>query len=48
MSITTLNLHEKQTGKMLEISIHTNMNKNVTCLQHIDTLCNSCCRIYVC
>ena len=36
MSITTLNLREMQTDKTLEISIHTKISKNVTCLQHKD------------
>ena len=34
MFITTLNLHEMQTDKTLEISKHTNINTNVTCFQH--------------
>ena len=46
MFITTLNLHEMQTDKTLEISIH--INKNVTCLQHGDTLSNFCRRIDLC
>ena len=48
MFFTALNLQEMQTDEMLEISIDANINKNVTCLQQIDTLCNSCSHIYVC
>ena len=45
----TPSLHEIQTGEMLEIltQIHANI-KNVTCLQHMDTLCYSVSRICVC
>ena len=47
MYIITPSLHEKQTDEILEISIHANI-KNVTCFQHMDTLCNSFSRICVC
>ena len=48
MSIITPNLHEMQTDETLEISIPANINKSVTCLQHMDTLCNSFSPICVC
>ena len=48
MSIITPNLQEMQTDETLEISIHANINKTVTCLQHMDTLCDSFSRICVC
>ena len=48
MSIITPNLHEMQTEETLQISIHANINKNVTCLQHMDTLFNSFSRKCVC
>ena len=48
MSIITSNLHEMQTDETLEISIHANINKNMTCLQNMDTLCNSFSSICVC
>ena len=48
MSVITPSLHEMQTDETLEISIHANINKNVTCLKHMDTLCNSFSHICVC
>ena len=45
--LTTLNLHEMQTDKTLEISIHTNIDKNVT-FSSTWTHCVILVVIYVC